>query len=220
MTLRGFYPIVDLEVLAQRGLEPVPFAEQVLAARPPLLQLRAKSTSARDTLALLRTLLPLARQWGTLLFANDRPDLALLAGVDGVHVGQRDLPVADVRRLAPNLRVGISTHTADELEAALATRPDYVAHGPVFATTSKANPEPTVGLAGLARAKERANAVGIPLVAIGGIDVSRAAEVAANADLVAVIGALVPERGGADEVTARAVAFSAAVRGALSADRA
>lgn len=217
MTLRGFYPIVDLEVLAQRGLEPVDFAARVLSVRPPLLQLRAKSTSARDTLALLRALLPLARQAGSLLFANDRPDLALLAGADGVHVGQRDLPVADVRRLSPDLRVGVSTHAPDELEAALAARPDYVAYGPVFPTTSKANPEPTVGLAGLAWAAERTRAVGIPLVGIGGIDLARAREVATTASLVAVIGALVPERD-ADEVAARAAKFSAAVRGELSAD--
>jgi len=211
MTLRGFYPIVDLEVLAQRGLEPVAFATQVLSARPPLLQLRAKSAGARDTLALLRALLPLARRAGTLLFANDRPDLALLAGADGVHVGQRDLPVSDVRRLSPDLRVGVSTHAPDELEAALAVRPDYVAYGPVFTTTSKADPEPTVGLAGLAWAEARARAAGIPLVAIGGIDIARAREVAATASLVAVIGALVPERDRADEVAERAANFSAAV---------
>jgi thiamine-phosphate diphosphorylase len=166
-----------------------------------MLQLRAKELGARETLELLRALVPLCRAAGTLLFANDRPDLAVLSGADGVHVGQSDLAIADVRRFAPALKIGASTHDDDELDRALAERPDYVAFGPVFPTSSKANPEPVVGLERLARAKERASAAGIPLVAIGGIDHDRAPSIARLGLPAAVISALVPEDGNLGRVT-------------------
>lgn len=204
MPLRGLYPIVDTEALAARGLSPILFAEGVLEARPPLLQLRAKGLGARDTLSLLRALTPLTRRAGTLLFANDRPDLALLAEADGVHVGQSDLPLAEVRRFAPHLKVGVSTHDERELEAALAQKPDYVAFGPVFPTRSKAAAEPTVGVERLAGAARLARGAGVPLVAIGGIDRARLEQAGAHADLVAVIAALLPAGGEVDETAARA----------------
>jgi thiamine-phosphate pyrophosphorylase len=183
----GLYPLIDLDAAAAAGVPALELTEAVLEARPALLQLRAKSQAPRETLATLRALLPRCRSAGTLLFANDRPDLALLAGADGVHVGQQDLPVAVVRRLAPHLRIGVSTHDLDQLAAALAERPDYVAYGPVFTTRSKARPDPTVGLEALARAAELARAAGCPLVAIGGIDLERAPSVAPHAAFGAVI---------------------------------
>ena len=154
--MTGLYPIVDLDALARAGLSPLAFAERVLLARPSLLQLRAKHASARDTLALLDALKPLCQRAGTLLFANDRADLALLAGADGVHVGQDDLPLAAVRRFAPSLKVGVSTHDFAQLERALLERPDYVAFGPVFETQSKLRPDTVVGLSGLSGAATRA----------------------------------------------------------------
>lgn len=193
--MRGLYPLVDLDTLAARGLEALEFARAVLAVRPPLLQLRAKRASPRETLELLRALVDPCREAGTLLFANDRPDLALLAGCDGVHVGQADLTVADVRRIAPALKIGVSTHDAAQLAAALAAEPDYVAFGPVFSTASKVNPEPVVGLAGLRSAVPLARAHGCPLVAIGGLDEERAAVVGELGVVGAVIGALVPAEG-------------------------
>lgn len=128
------------------------------------------------------------------LFANDRPDLALLAECDGVHVGQDDVPLSEVRRFAPQLSVGVSTHDPDQLARALEQRPDYVAYGPVYSTRSKAQPDPVVGIAGLAEAARAARARGIPLVAIGGIDCERIAEVAEHADAAAVISALLTTR--------------------------
>lgn len=211
MQLRGLYPILDLDSLTARSLDVLVFARAILEAGPPLVQLRAKSSSARDTLALLRALAPICQKAGAALFANDRPDLALLAGAPGVHVGQHDLPLAEVRRIAPELSVGVSTHTLDELDRALAERPTYVAFGPVFGTASKANHEPTVGLAGLAAAHERAARAGIPLVAIGGIDLERAPLVAAHADAAAVIGALLPDSSGMGGVTRAARALDAAL---------
>lgn len=207
--MRGLYAIVDTDTLNARGVDPVAFAEAVLEGRPAALQLRDKSGSPKTTLDLLIAIAFLARRAGVPFFANDRPDLAIVAGCDGVHVGQEDLPVSAVRvlaarvqpvRAAPDeppahpLRVGVSTHDRDELDQALRDRPDYVAIGPIFSTTSKQNPSPVVGLdelrARVAIVRERAP--GLPVVAIGGVTRRNAAQVGAVCDAVAVIGALIP----------------------------
>jgi len=193
--MRGLYAIVDVDFLEKREIPAISFAERVLRAEPAILQLRAKRLGAREILDLLKALAPLCERHGAILFANDRPDLAVLAGAGGVHVGQTDVRVRDVRKFAPALRVGVSTHDEAEVEAALAELPDYVAFGPVFPTTSKESPEPAVGLEGLSRASELCSAASVPLVAIGGIDVARAPVVMQHADLVAVISALMPDEG-------------------------
>jgi thiamine-phosphate pyrophosphorylase len=188
--MRGLYAIVDLEALALRRMEPLDFARRVLDARPALLQLRAKLTAARDTLALARELAPLCRAAAVPFVLNDRADLALLAGADGVHLGQEDIPIAVARRSMPELSFGVSTHDVMHLEAALRERPTYVAFGPVFATRSKAAPDPVVGVEGLGRAHARARDAAVPLCAIGGIDLDNAARVAEYAEVGAVIAAL------------------------------
>ncbi len=211
--MRGLYPIVDVDSLQKLAEPPqavVEFAKRVLAARPALLQLRAKHTGAHDTLELLRALKPLCSAAGTRLIANDRPDLALLAACDGVHIGQEDLPLPLVRKIAPTLLVGVSTHNPAQLAEALAQKPDYVAFGPVFGTTSKERPDETVGLAGLRDAHLAARAAGIPLVAIGGINLARAREVSAHCDLLAVIAALRPKPDSLEGVSEAALALSAA----------
>jgi thiamine-phosphate pyrophosphorylase len=206
--MRGLYPIVDVDALRAAGVDPLAFAREIVLAGPAVVQLRAKRETARATLDLLRRLLPVCHDAGVKLFANDRPDLALLAGCDGVHVGQEDLDVDEVRRVAPGLLVGVSTHDFAQLERALEARPDYVAFGPVFATRTKENPDPVVGIDGLARAHDRARADRTALCAIGGIDEERLGEVSAHAELVAVIGELVPRGGeGLDDVGARALAM-------------
>jgi thiamine-phosphate pyrophosphorylase len=202
--MRGLYAVVDVDFLEHRGIPLEPFAARVISAVPAAVQLRAKRARPRDILTWLHSLRALTVARGVPLFANDRPDLAVLSRCDGVHVGQEDLHVRDVRRFAPSLRVGVSTHDLEQLRDALALRPDYVAFGPVFATRSKENPDPVVGLSGLARASELSRQAGIPLVAIGGIDIDRAREVGALADMGAVIAALVPEDGDLAGVTARA----------------
>src|SRR5579884_3643130 len=168
------------------------FAEAVLSVRPAALQLRAKETPARETLALLRALAPMCHRAAVPLVANDRPDFAILAGCDLVHVGQGDMPIDRVRRLAPGLGVGVSTHTIDQLEAALAARPAYVAFGPVFETRTKENPDPVVGTAALRVAYVHAEAAGVPLVAIGGISREHALSLVGAAHAVAVVADLVP----------------------------
>ncbi|RYE93637.1 MAG: thiamine phosphate synthase [Myxococcales bacterium] len=210
---RGLYALVDTDTLGRRGLDPVAVATALLAARPAALQLRAKGLGARDTLALLRRLVPLCRQAGVVCLANDRPDLALLAGCDGVHVGQDDLPLPDVRALAPGLLVGISTHDEAQLAAALALGPSYVAVGPVFATASKAAAEPVVGLGLVQRARAAARC---PVVAIGGLDLERAAQIGREGALGAIIGALLPSPDDTDplaSITERARRLDAALRG-------
>jgi thiamine-phosphate pyrophosphorylase len=229
--MRGLYAIVDVDALARIGV-PVPaFAEAVLDARPAAVQLRDKSSAARRHLALLRELAPLARAARVPLYANDRPDLAILARCDGVHVGQDDVPVALVRRLARAsgvpLAVGLSTHDEVHLERAFQPTaddegpdavPDYVAVGPVFPTVNKGDADPAVGLAAL---RERCawlarHRPGVPLVAIGGISLETAGAVGELCAAVAVIGALLPREAGPralDEVRDRARAMQAAILG-------
>jgi thiamine-phosphate pyrophosphorylase len=202
--MRGLYPIVDVTTLAARGIEPLSFAQALLVARPAALQLRAKDLPPRDTLGLLRALASLCHNVGVSLVANDRPDLALLASCDLVHVGQTDMPIDRVRRIA------VSTHTLEQLDAALSARPDYVAFGPVFETASKTQPDPVVGVAELRKAFARASLAKVPLVAIGGITFERAPALVGLVDAVAVIADLVPPEGTPDllgEVTRRASAL-------------
>jgi len=150
-----------------------------------LIQYRNKQCNARQTLDEAREL---KARWGesVKLIMNDRADLCLAAGFDGLHVGQDDLsPEAARRIIGPDRWLGVSTHNPEQLAVADQTSADYLAIGPVFATQSKANPDPVVGLAGVRRAKELTRK---PLVAIGGITRANARSVIdAGADAVAVI---------------------------------
>jgi thiamine-phosphate pyrophosphorylase len=228
--VRGLYAIVDVDLLAKRGLEMLAFAEAVLAAKPAALQLRAKTATAEDTLALLRALRPLCSRAGVPLVANDRPDLALMAGADLVHIGQTDASPALVRTLAPKLAFGMSTHTPEELSRALRAMPAYIAFGPVWSTSSKALPDPVVGVAGLKQAarlvRHHARETGFepPLVAIGGITLDRVMDVAGYASAVAVISDLIPpsDLEGAyayDHVRARADQYMRALEDPTRLDR-
>ncbi|MEI7895056.1 MAG: thiamine phosphate synthase [Myxococcales bacterium] len=190
--MRGLYVIVDVGTLRAHGLDPVRFTQAVLGAAPVAVQLRAKELPSREVLALLRTLAPMCRRVGVPLVANDRADLAVFAGCDMVHVGQDDTAIELVRRIAPNLGVGISTHNLEQLEQALEHRPTYVAFGPIYPTMTKQVSNPIVGLELLEQATERARRVGVPLVAIGGITSDRVVEVARRADACACVSALLP----------------------------
>jgi len=196
--VRGLYVIVDLDALAARGLDPVAFAAAALAGRPCALQLRAKSASPEETIALLRALRPLCTGVGVPLVANDRPDLAVVAGADVVHVGQTDASPMLVRAVASKLGLGISTHTPEQLNDALRHMPAYVAFGPVWQTTSKSAPDPVVGVAGLKQAarllRHHATETGEapPLVAIGGVTLDRVSEIAGFVSAAAVISDLLP----------------------------
>ena len=190
--MRGLYAIVDVATLDARRLDPVAFTAAVLTAAPAAIQLRAKGMPSREVMALLRQLAPMCHRARVPLVVNDRPDLAIFTGCDMAHVGQTDMPIDRVRRLAPGLGVGVSTHTMAQLDAALTARPAYVAFGPVFETTTKTDADPVVGLAALRGAHARALAAGVPLVAIGGITRERARELVGVVEAVAVISGLLP----------------------------
>jgi len=209
--MRGLYAIVDVATLARLDLSVVDVARAVIEARPAALQLRGKDLAPREMLQLLRALHPICRTAGVPLFANDRADLAALAGCEGVHVGQEDMPVATIRRIAPALRVGISTHTAEQAQRALSDRPDYIALGPIFETLSKSRPDKVVGLDTL---RAVAAACPVPVVAIGGINLERAYEIGRTTHLGAVIAGLLPDdvgKGDLMAITERARALQAAL---------
>jgi thiamine-phosphate pyrophosphorylase len=177
------YPIVDAGLIERGRIGAVVSALARAGAR--LIQLRAKGFGDRALLDCAREAVAAAHAGGALLIVNDRPDVARIADADGVHVGQDDLVPGDVRRLlGARAIVGISTHDIAQAVAAGATGADYVAVGPVFATTTKERAGPVVGL-DLVRAARAALAG--PLVAIGGITHANARDVAAaGADGLAV----------------------------------
>jgi len=171
------YAIVDVDVCARAGRPVADVAHDYLAGGARLLQVRAKHLPSGAFLELVDAVAAQARTVGATVLVNDRVDIAATAGL-GVHLGQGDLSVADARAvLGPLAIVGLSTHTPAQLAAALRQPVSYVAFGPVFVTATKANLDPVVGLSGLADAVVAARAVGVPLVAIGGITLATAARV-------------------------------------------
>ena len=187
MKLPRLYAIVDVQVLKARGVELLEFALELRAAGIALVQLRDKQGSPQEILAAAATLREVFAK-DCLLIMNDRADLAALAGFGGVHVGQGDLSPEDAKAVDAGLLVGLSTHTEMQVRAADAGAADYVAIGPVFATGTKADAEPVVGLQGVRRARELTTK---SLVAIGGITRDNCRSVVeAGADSVAVISGL------------------------------
>jgi len=183
LVMPRLYVILDAGLVREPAQE---IARQLVEAGVRLLQYRAKNVPVRETLETAKYLADLARKEGANFFVNDRPDLAYLSGADGVHVGQEDLSVEQARTiLGPDRWVGVSTHNRQQFERAVASSADYVAIGPIFATTSKLNPDPVVGIELLCQLRPLTQK---PVVAIGGIRLDRAAEVIeAGSDSVAVI---------------------------------
>ena len=181
--LPRLYVILDAGLLREPAAE---IARKLIGAGVEVLQYRAKKVPAKEMLASSRELAEAARAGGARFFVNDRPDVASLAEADGVHVGQDDLGVEEARGVVgPDAWVGLSTHNIEQFEKALRSSADSIAVGPIFATSSKASPDPVVGLGLIRRARRL---TGRPIVAIGGITLERAAEVIeAGADSVAVI---------------------------------
>ncbi|MBZ5664270.1 MAG: thiamine phosphate synthase [Acidobacteriia bacterium] len=184
LQLPRLYPILDAACFPDvAGMFAA--AEELAAAGCTLLQYRNKSGNARQMLGEARELR--ARVGASVkLIMNDRADLCLASQYDGLHVGQDDLSAEAVRGIIGGERwLGVSTHNPEQIAEADQTSADYVAIGPVFATSSKANPDPIVGLEGVRRARELTHK---PLVAIGGITRANARSVIdAGADAVAVI---------------------------------
>jgi thiamine-phosphate pyrophosphorylase len=206
------YPIVDEGVLARHGLDVCRFVAELRATGVELLQYRNKTGGPQEVLwnaALIREVMVGS---GCRLIMNDRADLAVLAEWDGVHVGQGDLLPEDAKavvlrtithpsqeregwatRIMPgfSMWVGVSTHSEEQVRVADVSCADYVAVGPVFATGTKLDAEPVIGLDGVRRARALTTK---PIVAIGGITRRNARSVIdAGADSVAVISALLVE---------------------------
>ena len=179
------YPILDVTLCLERGLEPLVILDAFLEGGATLIQLRDKSSSTGRRLALADAVVARAHAAGARIVINDRADIARLSGADGVHVGQDDLPVDAVRALlGPDAIVGVSTHDAAQIEAAAATTASYLAVGPIYSTRTKETGYSSRGLELIGLAVT----AGKPVVAIGGITLERAPEViAAGAASVAVI---------------------------------
>lgn len=163
----------------------------LLAGGARFIQLRDKEAGGREMLEQAMACLKLTREAGATLIINDRVDVALTAGADGVHLGQDDLSVDEAREiLGEDKIIGVSTHSIDQFRAALETPANYIAIGPVYPTITKENPAAVVGLNLVREARKLTDR---PLVAIGGITHRRAPKViAAGADCVAAISALYP----------------------------
>jgi thiamine-phosphate pyrophosphorylase len=189
--LPRLYPILDIDLCRERRVDPLAVFAAFLAGGARFLQLRDKSPSTAGRLNLADALVAQARAAGARVIVNDRPDVARLAGADGVHLGQDDLTVDEARRiLGPAAIIGVSTHDETQIEAAARTTATYIAVGPIYGTATKETGYQARGL-DLVR---RAAATGRPVVAIGGITLERAAEViAAGAASVAVISDLLRE---------------------------
>jgi thiamine-phosphate pyrophosphorylase len=186
------YALVDPERAGGHALPAL--ASQLAAGGATLFQLRDKHGGTRAMVEEARAIKQSLAPFGIPLLINDRVDVALAAGADGVHVGQDDVAVEDARRLlGPDAIIGLSIKTVVQAEAAPVDLLNYVGIGGVFATTSKNNPDPPIGVEGLKRIADvfRRRAPKLPLCAIAGIDVSNAGSaIAAGIDGVAVISAL------------------------------
>jgi thiamine-phosphate pyrophosphorylase len=203
LSLPRLYAILDVDTVTARGLEPRAVVNDWIRAGIRLIQLRAKNLPSGEFLELANDLVKIAHAErtdgagaATQLLINDRADIALMSGADGVHVGQGDLSPEELRA-SPVLRdlrvVGLSTHTLDQLRRALDQPADYFAIGPVFATSTKSDADPVVGLEGVRAARELLEARGDrrPLVGIGGITPDNAPAVfQAGVSSVAMISAL------------------------------
>ena len=199
------YAIIDASMVAGRTLST--WVDLIAGEdRATVIQWRFKGIPDDGALRGAIELREATRRAGVLFFVNDRPDIAKIVEADGVHVGQDDLAPAEVRALLPGSLIGVSTHNATQFETALASPADYIAVGPVFATASKENPDPVVGLDFVSWAASRTDR---PIVAIGGIRASNAASVVgAGARGVSVISELMK----ADRPDDAARALCAAIR--------
>jgi thiamine-phosphate pyrophosphorylase len=199
------YLVTDTRLSGPRGVAAVAAA----AARGgvTIVQLRDPDATTRALIAAAGALQAVLAPYGVPLMINDRVDVALAVGADGVHLGDRDMPAAMARRLlGPGRIVGVTVHDAAEARAVDTEIADYAGIGPVFATTTKTEARPAIGVDGF-RALRRL--VPLPVVGIGGIDAARAADViAAGADGVAVVSAIcaAPD----PEAAARAIAAAVA----------
>jgi len=187
VSLPRLYAVLDTGVAASRGWTVADLGQAFLDGGAQLIQLRAKHLDARALLDAADRLVRLAEPAGARIVVNDRADVAAMCGAAGVHVGQEDLAPRDARALlGDRAMIGLSTHTPEQVDAALDEPIDYIAVGPIYGTSTKDTGYAAVGLDLVRDAVKAADTR--PVVAIGGITLARAPEVlAAGAASVAVI---------------------------------
>jgi thiamine-phosphate pyrophosphorylase len=190
LDLPKLYPITDTRL---SGLSHAEQVARLIEGGASLIQLRDKFSPPREFYREAAAALQIARAQGARLIINDRVDIALALGADGVHLGQTDIPVAAARHLlGVEAIIGFSTHNVEQAKLAVTLPIDYLAFGPIFPTLSKNNPDPTTGLVALSEVVTIKGPV--PLVAIGGIRLENALEVLkTGADAVAVIAELIAD---------------------------
>lgn len=189
-TIPKIYPITDTRVSGLSHLEQV---RRLISGGASLIQLRDKWAPAGEFHRAAVEVVDHAHRHGAKVIINDRADIALTSGADGVHLGQDDLAPKYARDLlGPSAIIGFSTHSLDQAREAIEFPIDYITVGPIFATTTKDDPEPVVGLNGLRAVRDMDPSV--PIVAIGGINRENAASVlAAGADSIALVSAVISE---------------------------
>lgn len=190
MRLPSIYPITDAAI---SGLTHTEQVRRLASGGATLIQLRDKSASAREFFEEAAAAVNLGREIGVKIIINDRVDIALAAHADGVHLGQEDISPIEARRImGADVIIGYSTHSVEQAQTAISLPIDYLAFGPVFPTTTKANPDPVVGTGVIALIKRISE--DLPLVAIGGIGPGEVAAVLnAGADSAAMISGLLHE---------------------------
>ena len=187
LPLPRIYPLTDVNI---SGLSHVEQVIRLSEGGATLIQLREKNSAASDFFIEAQKAVIAARERGVRVVINDRVDVALALRADGVHLGQDDFPAEAARDLlGPEAFIGFSTHSVEQASQAARFRIDYLAFGPIFATTSKTNSEPVVGLEKLREVRRKVG--NLPIVGIGGITHDNARSVIeAGADSVAVISVL------------------------------
>lgn len=195
LSLPPLYAILDPEQI--RGRSPEPVLMELLNGGARIVQLRAKTLVAREFLEIACRARELTRLRDCRLIINDRVDVALSCGADGVHLGQEDLPLHAARRLLPAKIIGISTHNLEQAQQAQAGGADYIGLGPMYGTATKQTGYSARGLAMLSEIRQ---ALGIPIVAIGGINEGNVAEIWSHgADAAAIISDILA----AEDITAK-----------------
>ena len=175
------YPILDDSRSANLQHD----AEAVIRAGVKILQIRCKKMTNADYCKLVTKLVPVCKQHGALLILNDRVDVCMVTEASGVHLGQDDFPATEARQLLPDAIIGLSTHNIKQVQEADRLPVDYISIGPIFSTTSKANPDPVVGIDLLSKVRSLTSK---PIVCIGGITKNEIPQLLrAGADGIAVI---------------------------------
>ena len=188
----GWELYVITDTIIGRGRSHEEIARLAIAGGAGVVQLRDKVRTTKELIRIGRGIAKVAKKTGTIFIVNDRLDIAIACGADGVHLGQDDMPLKTVRKIMPPpFIIGVSVNTVKEAEKAQAAGADYLAASPVFPTGSKPDACGFCGLDGISRIRAASD---LPLIAIGGIGLQNASDVIkAGADGIAVISAVVGE---------------------------